>query len=54
MQQLPIKITKTNRLFFIVASFLGASGVALGAYASHGLVAWATLKQIEYFQLAVT
>jgi len=54
MQQLPIKLTGTARLFFIIASLLGASGVALGAYASHGLAAWATLKEIEYFQLAVT
>ena len=54
MQQLPIKLTGTTRLFFIVASLVGASGVALEAYASHGLAAWATLKQIEYFQLAVT
>lgn len=54
MQHLQIKLTGTTRLFFIVASLLGASGVALGAYASHGLAAWATLEQIEYFQLAVT
>ncbi|MCW8996109.1 MAG: DUF423 domain-containing protein [Psychromonas sp.] len=37
-----------------VASFLGATGVGLGAYASHGLTAWATATQVEYFQLAVT
>lgn len=49
-----IKITKITRLFLIIASLLGASGVALGAYASHGLAAWATLKEMEYFQLAVT
>lgn len=54
MQHLQIKLAGTTRLFFIVASLLGASGVAFGAYASHGLAAWATLKQIEYFQLAVT
>lgn len=54
MQQLQIKLTSSTRLFLILASLLGASGVALGAYASHGLAAWATLKQIEYFQLAVT
>ncbi|PKH03811.1 DUF423 domain-containing protein [Psychromonas sp. MB-3u-54] len=51
---MPIKLTGTTRLFLIIASLLGASGVALGAYASHGLAAWATLKEIEYFQLAVT
>ncbi|MCP5078580.1 MAG: DUF423 domain-containing protein, partial [Psychromonas sp.] len=33
---------------------LGASGVALGAYASHGLKSWATPAMVEYFQLAVT
>jgi uncharacterized membrane protein YgdD (TMEM256/DUF423 family) len=51
---MPIKLTGTTRLFLMIASLLGASGVALGAYASHGLAAWATLKEIEYFQLAVT
>ncbi|MEH6453596.1 MAG: DUF423 domain-containing protein [Psychromonas sp.] len=38
----------------VIASLLGATGVALGAYASHGLASWATIKQTEYFQLAVT
>ncbi|PKF60374.1 DUF423 domain-containing protein [Psychromonas sp. psych-6C06] len=33
---------------------LGATGVALGAYASHGLARWANVQQVEYFQLAVT
>jgi uncharacterized membrane protein YgdD (TMEM256/DUF423 family) len=54
MKNLPVKLTKTTRLFLIFASLLGASGVALGAYANHGLAAWATVKEIEYFQLAVT
>ena len=49
-----IKLSHTTRLFFIFASLLGAAGVALGAYASHGLSAWATAEQIGYFQLAVT
>ncbi|MGB5445411.1 MAG: DUF423 domain-containing protein [Psychromonas sp.] len=50
----PINITNVTRLFLIIASLLGATGVALGAYASHGLSAWASSAQIEYFQLAVT
>ncbi|MFT6925508.1 MAG: uncharacterized membrane protein YgdD (TMEM256/DUF423 family) [Psychromonas sp.] len=54
MQQPQINLTRPTRLFLITASLLGATGVALGAYGSHGLSAWATLKQIEYFQLAVT
>jgi len=43
-----------TRLFLIIASFFGATGVALGAYASHGLGSWASPVQVEYFQLAVT
>ena len=31
----------------------GAIGVALGAYASHGLASWASSVQIEYFNTAV-
>ncbi|WP_413702119.1 DUF423 domain-containing protein [Psychromonas sp. KJ10-10] len=42
------------RLFLLIGALLGASGVALGAYASHGLQSWASITQIEYFQLAVT
>jgi uncharacterized membrane protein YgdD (TMEM256/DUF423 family) len=42
-----------NRLFMVIAALLGAMGVALGAYASHGLTQWATTQQVEYFQLAV-
>ncbi len=49
-----IKLSNTSRLFFIFACLLGATGVALGAYASHGLSVWASIEQIEYFQLAVT
>ncbi|WP_019615069.1 DUF423 domain-containing protein [Psychromonas ossibalaenae] len=41
-------------MFIIIASLFGASGVACGAYASHGLGTWATPAQVEYFQLAVT
>ena len=49
-----IKLSITSRLFFIFAALLGATGVALGAYASHGLSARAGIEQVEYFQLAVT
>lgn len=38
----------------MLAAILGAAGVALGAYGSHGLTSWANRQQIEYFQLAVT
>lgn len=54
MPNQPIKFTRMTCVFLMIASLLGASGVALGAYASHGLLAWATVKEIEYFQLAVT
>jgi len=47
-------LPKRTRLVLIIASFLGATGVALGAYASHGLKSWATPAEVEYFQLAVT
>lgn len=49
-----IALPNRARLFLIIASFFGATGVALGAYASHGLGRWATPVQVEYFQLAVT
>ncbi|HEY5716166.1 MAG TPA: DUF423 domain-containing protein [Psychromonas sp.] len=49
-----INLPNTTRLFLIIASLLGATGVALGAYASHGLSSWASSAQIGYFQLAVT
>ncbi|PKG37437.1 DUF423 domain-containing protein [Psychromonas sp. Urea-02u-13] len=42
-----------SSLFLVLAALLGATGVALGAYASHGLASWATPEQVEYFQLAV-
>lgn len=37
----------------VIAALLGASGVAFGAYASHGLANWANVQQVEFFQLAV-
>ncbi|GLS91218.1 hypothetical protein GCM10007916_22870 [Psychromonas marina] len=49
-----IGLSFSSRLFLVIAALLGATGVALGAYASHGLASWATTQQVEYFQLAVT
>lgn len=49
-----LHLTTANRLFLFIAACLGATGVALGAYASHGLTRWATAQQVDYFQLAVT
>jgi len=49
-----LPLSNSIRLFVIIASLLGATGVAAGAYASHGLSAWASAEQVEYFQLAVT
>ncbi|WP_257797897.1 DUF423 domain-containing protein [Psychromonas sp. CD1] len=55
MLSIPNKLlmTKSNRFFLLMASLLGATGVALGAYASHGLSSWGSAQQVEYFQLAV-
>jgi len=47
-------INAVSRLFLLIAAILGATGVALGAYASHGLSSWASPTMVEYFQLAVT
>lgn len=47
-------LSNATRLFIVIASLLGATGVAAGAYASHGLSIWANAGQVEYFQLAVT
>lgn len=44
----------STRLFILIASLLGATGVACGAYASHGLSNWASPQQIELFSTAVT
>lgn len=49
-----IIVSKVNRSFMALAALLGAAGVALGAYASHGLTNWASAQQVDYFQLAVT
>lgn len=51
--QSKLVLSKTTGVFIVVSALLGATGVGLGAYASHGLNAWATTKQIDYFQLAV-
>ena len=50
----PLNLSNTTRFFLIIASLLGATGVALGGYASHGLSSWASSEQIDYFQLAVS
>lgn len=50
---LTLNKNRNTRLFLLLASLLGATGVALGAYGSHGLAKWATSTQIDYFQLAV-
>jgi uncharacterized membrane protein YgdD (TMEM256/DUF423 family) len=42
-----------SRYFIAVAAFLGAMAVMFGAYASHGLSAWATPSQVSQVQLAV-
>ncbi len=49
-----LTINSLSRLFLLIAAILGATGVALGAYASHGLSSFATPTMVEYFQLAVT
>lgn len=54
MIQNNLQFSTRLRLFLVIAALLGATGVALGAYASHGLTRWATEQQVEYFQLAVT
>ena len=56
MRLIPNKLTinSVSRLFLLLSALLGATGVGLGAYASHGLNRWATITQVEYFQLAVT
>jgi len=49
-----MSLNKRVKLLFVIAALLGATGVALGAYGSHGLSRWASAIQIGYFQLAVT
>jgi len=48
-----LSLTHQSRCFIAVAALLGATAVMLGAYASHGMAAWATDKQVSYVQLAV-
>lgn len=45
-------IAKQSRCFIAVAAVLGATAVMFGAYASHGLSAWANPSQISQVQLA--
>lgn len=46
-------ITKKSRCFIAVAALLGATAVMFGAYASHGLSAWANPAQVSQVQVAV-
>ncbi|WP_022942810.1 DUF423 domain-containing protein [Psychromonas hadalis] len=50
---LTLNKNRNTRLFLLLASLLGATGVALGAYGAHGLTKWASPAQVDYFQLAV-
>ncbi|TEW55984.1 DUF423 domain-containing protein [Psychromonas sp. RZ22] len=47
-----ITLSNQTRFFIAVAAFLGASAVMFGAYASHGLSAWASAARISQVQLA--
>ena len=47
-----MNISKQSRCFIAVAALLGATAVMFGAYASHGLSAWANLDQISQVKLA--
>ena len=46
-------LSTQSRCFIVVAAFLGATAVIFGAYASHGLSAWATSVQVSQVQTAV-
>jgi len=45
-------LSNQSRYFIVVAAFLGATSVILGAYASHGLSIWATAAQVSQVQTA--
>ncbi|MEG3753667.1 DUF423 domain-containing protein [Psychromonas arctica] len=47
-----MNISKQSRCFIAVAALLGATAVMFGAYASHGLSAWANPEQISQVKLA--
>jgi len=47
-----LNISKQSRCFIAVAALLGATAVMFGAYASHGLSAWANPEQISQVKLA--
>ncbi|TEW46744.1 DUF423 domain-containing protein [Psychromonas sp. RZ5] len=47
-----LSLSNQSRYFIVVAAFLGATAVMLGAYASHGLSTWATPAQITQVQTA--
>lgn len=45
-------LTTATRGFIAVAALLAAIAIMLGAYASHGMADWASVKQIGYVELA--
>lgn len=45
-------LSTQSRCFIAIAALFGATAVMLGAYASHGMSAWATTAQISQVQLA--
>ena len=47
-----MSLSKSSRYFIVVAAFLGATAVMLGAYASHGLSTWASSSQVSQIQIA--
>lgn len=51
-KQFPLFLSIHSRYFIVVAAFLGATAVILGAYASHGLSTWANAEQVAQVQTA--
>lgn len=47
-----MNLSVLTRCYIFVAALLAASAIALGAYASHGMVNWASPKQVSYVELA--
>lgn len=45
-------LSQFSRYFIAFATFLGATAVMFGAYASHGLSSWANASQVSQVQLA--
>ena len=51
-KRFPLSLSIQSRYFIVVAAFLGATAVMLGAYASHGLSTWANAEQVTQVQTA--